>query len=84
MLRSRSSVMWLVLVFATFGAWGLGEDHGVGALIVLAVFGIAALKVRIVGLEFMEVRRAPLPLRLAFEVYCVAVWCVLAGFYAWT
>ncbi len=30
----------------------------------------------------MELRRAPLLLRGMFEVYCVALWCVLAGMYS--
>jgi len=45
------------------------------------VFGIAAIKVRLIGLDFMELRSAPIPLRVAFESYCLVLWGVLAGLY---
>ena len=51
-----------------------------GAVVVLA---IAALKVRLVGLDFMELRHAPIALRAVFEFYCFAVWAVLSGLYLW-
>jgi hypothetical protein len=45
------------------------------------VFGIAAIKVRLIGLDFMELRSAPIPLRAAFESYCLGLWAVLSGLY---
>jgi hypothetical protein len=47
------------------------------------VLAIAAIKIRYVGLDFMELRTAPLPLRVAFESYCAALFLVLAGMYVW-
>ena len=38
-------------------------------------------KVRLVGLDFMELRNAPIELRAVFEFYCFAVWAVLSGLY---
>ncbi len=35
------------------------------------------------GLDFMELRHAPIPLRAAFEFYCFAIWAVLTGLYLW-
>jgi hypothetical protein len=47
------------------------------------VLAIAAIKVRLVGLDFMELRHAPIPLRAVFECYCVVMWAVLSGLYLW-
>jgi hypothetical protein len=47
------------------------------------VLAVAALKVRLIGLDFMELRHSPLALRLGFESYCLALWAVLAGIYVW-
>ena len=47
----------------------------------VAVFGIAAIKVRLIGLDFMELRSAPIPLRVTFESYCLGLWAVLSGLY---
>lgn len=32
---------------------------------------------------FMELRHTPIPLRAAFEVYCVGMWGLLSGLYLW-
>jgi hypothetical protein len=45
------------------------------------VLAIAAIKIRLVGLDFMELRGAPMPLRLAFECYCLGLWLLLSGLY---
>jgi hypothetical protein len=82
-VRNRAGVSWLILIAATVVSWALGADHGTGSLVVLVVLAIAALKVRLVGLDFMELRHAPIPLRAAFEIYCFAIWAVLSGLYLW-
>ena len=83
LMRNRAGVSWLILVAATLASWALGADHGTGSLVAVAVLAIAAVKVRLVGLDFMELRHAPIPLRAAFEVYCVALWALLSGIYLW-
>lgn len=83
LLRARSTVVWAVLVAATLLSWAVGSAHGTGSLLALIVLGVAMIKVRFVGLDFMELRHAPLLLRAAFEGYCVLLWCVLAGMYLW-
>ena len=83
LMRNRAGVSWLILVAATCASWALGADHGTGSLVAVAVLAIAAVKVRLVGLDFMELRHAPIPLRVAFEVYCVALWALLSGLYLW-
>jgi hypothetical protein len=83
LLGTRAGRSWLILVVATLASFALGVDHGAGALVVVLVLGIAAVKVRLVGLDFMELRGAPLRLRAAFETYCLAMWAVLSGLYLW-
>ena len=72
--------MWALLVGLTAMSWALGTGHGpsgsghqnAGALILV----IALVKVRLVGLHFMALRRAPTALRVAFELWCFGV-CAL-------
>ena len=61
----RLSAVWAVLVAATLASWLLGGGHGA------AVVAIAVWKVRLVGLYFMELRTAPVPLRVVFEGWVV-------------
>ncbi|OBI11860.1 cytochrome C oxidase subunit IV family protein [Mycobacterium sp. E2497] len=83
LLRARSTLVWLVLVMVTILSWALGADHGVGSTVAVVVLGLAVVKVRFVGLDFMELRNAPLILRAPFEAYCIILWMVLAGMYLW-
>ncbi|WP_099024907.1 cytochrome C oxidase subunit IV family protein [Mycolicibacterium palauense] len=82
-LRNRAGLSWLILVAATLISWAVGADHGTGALVVVVVLAIAAAKIRLVGLDFMELRHAPIPLRAVFETYCVTLWALLSGLYLW-
>jgi len=83
LLRARSTLVWLVLVVVALVSWALGADHGVGSTVAVVVLGLAVVKVRFVGLDFMELRTAPLMLRALFEAYCFLLWMVLAGMYLW-
>ena len=83
LLKNRAGASWLVLVAATVLSWAVGAEHGTGSLVAVIVLGIAAIKVRLVGLDFMELRHAPLPLRVAFECYCLGMWALLSGLYLW-
>jgi len=77
MLRHRTTVIWLLLVFATAGSWVLGSENRGTALML-----VAFIKVRLVGLHFMELRSAPLALRTLFEAYVVVVFTVVIVMYA--
>jgi hypothetical protein len=81
LVRNRAGVSWLILVAATLASWLVGAEHGTGSMLAVVVLAIAAVKVRLVGLDFMELRHAPIPLRVAFEIYCAALWAVLSGMY---
>mgnify|MGYP000884398785 CR=1 FL=1 len=79
MLRSRVTLVWLILVGATGLSWALG--HGIGIAdprrAGAAILVIAFLKVRWVLLDFMELRGAPRALRLAAESWVVVACAVL-------
>ncbi|GAB3242694.1 cytochrome C oxidase subunit IV family protein [Mycolicibacterium hippocampi] len=81
LLKNRAGASWLFLVAATILSWLVGAEHGTGSLVAVVVLAIAAIKVRLVGLDFMELRHAPIPLRAAFEFYCVGMWALLSGLY---
>jgi hypothetical protein len=83
MVRNRAGLSWLLLIAATIVSRAVGAEHGTGSLVAVVVLVIAAVKVRLVGLDFMELRNAPIPLRAAFECYCFAMWAVLSGLYLW-
>ena len=83
LFRARSTVVWLGLVIVTLVSFTVGADHGIGSGVALWVLALALIKVRYVGMDFMELRDAPLLLRGAFETYCLALWLVLAGMYLW-
>jgi hypothetical protein len=76
--RDRLTVVYAGLVLATVASLWLGTDRRVpshdgrtiGACIVMAV---AFVKVRFIGLDFMDLRSAPLVLRAAFELWCLLV-----------
>lgn len=83
LLRARSTFVWLALVIVTIVSWEVGADHDVGSGVAVVVLALAVIKVRFVGLDFMELRNAPLMLRGAFEAYCIILWMVVAGMYLW-
>jgi hypothetical protein len=83
LVGNRAAISWLFLVAATAVSFAVGVEHGARSLAVLVVLAIATIKMRLIGLDFMQLRLAPIGLRAAFEVYCVALWAVLTGTYLW-
>lgn len=77
----RAGISWLVLIAATLVSCLVGAEHGIGSTAAVLVLGIAAIKIRLVGLDFMELRSAPTPLRAVFEGYCLLLWAALSGLY---
>jgi hypothetical protein len=85
-LKNPTVQVWLALVVATLISWSIGMEHGfargtgpnLGMAVVLA---IAFLKARFIGSFFMELRKAPLPLRLAFTGWVVGVGATVIGMY---
>lgn len=86
LLRTRTTAVWLGLTVATLLSWSLGGHHTLGisnghVLAGVSILLIAFVKVRFVGLYFMDLRGAPAFLRNIFEVYCVVVCVALAAMY---
>jgi hypothetical protein len=81
-LRQRVTLVWLSLMLLTcVTTWGLSKDMFSPAVAVVGIFLIAALKVRYVVLDFMELRYAPTPVRVAFEAWPVIVAAMILGFW---
>lgn len=86
--RTKATAVWLVLVSATVLSWWLGFEsaHGANAyreLIGIVILLVAFIKVRFIGMYFMELRDAPLPLRGLFDGYCLIVCAAVVGMYLW-
>jgi hypothetical protein len=64
---------WLVLLVATGATWWLGEVGAAGIGAILAMLAIATIKGRLVILDFMELRGAPLMWRLLLEGWLILV-----------
>ena len=77
LLRTRTSAVWLLLTVATVLSWALGTRHGLA----IAILVIAFVKIRFVGLYFMELRGAPPALWMVFEFYCATVLLTLSAMY---
>jgi hypothetical protein len=64
---------WLVLLVATGATWWLGEVGAAGTAAILAMLAIAFIKGRLIILDFMELRGAPLRWRLLLEGWLILV-----------
>ena len=79
--RERVTWVWLGLVMLTcVTTWGLSKDLFRTAVAVVGIFLIAAVKVRNVMLDFMELRNAPIPVRAVFEAWPFVA-AVILGFW---
>jgi heme/copper-type cytochrome/quinol oxidase subunit 4 len=81
-LRERVTMVWLGLIVLTcVTTWGLSKDLFSPPGAVVGIFLIAATKVRYVMLDFMELRHAPIPVRIVFEAWPVVVASMILGFW---
>jgi hypothetical protein len=81
-MRKRASVVWAVLMAATcVSTWMLSRDAFTPVIATDAVFVIATVKVRYVILDFMELRHAPLVVRVAFEAWPLLVTSLVLAYY---
>lgn len=86
LFRQRITLVWAGLVLATLLSWQLSSESAFDstlarALTTFAILGVAMIKVRYVGLDFMEIRHSPRALRIIFDVWMVAVYTELVVLY---
>lgn len=83
--RTNASIVWFGLCALTVVSWMLGANHGFGAEhrvpASMVIFVVAIFKVRLVGLYFMELKAAPVPLRGLFEGYCLVLLGLLSAMF---
>ena len=85
-LDRRLGAVWLALVAITLLSWWIGSKHGGDAFArnaaaTFAVLAIAAIKVRVIMREFMEVRHAPAALRWLADGWLAVLILALGGLY---
>jgi Prokaryotic Cytochrome C oxidase subunit IV len=75
----RLTLVWVVLLALTFGSFlvGIEQSADFAGAAAIVIIGIALLKVRLIGLHFMDVRIAPTALRVLFEGYVLVVFAAL-------
>lgn len=73
---------WLILLIATVAAFWMRDDGLVGLSIGLSTLAIAWFKGRLVVLDFMELRHAPILWRTLIEGWLLLVTgCLFVGYY---
>jgi heme/copper-type cytochrome/quinol oxidase subunit 4 len=78
LIKHPATLVWALLMIATALSWWLGADGGaVKSLsiptLTVALMVIAFIKVRFVIHYFMEIRHAPLALRLVCDTWVVGI-----------
>jgi hypothetical protein len=72
-LKNPAHRAWLVLLIATGITWYFGVIGATGTPFIIAMLIIAFVKGRLVILDFMELRAAPLMWRLLLEGWLILV-----------
>jgi len=79
--RARATRVWLILVALTLARFALAEEASAAGLAATCVILIAAFKVRLVFVYFMELEWKPAPWRFLFELWTVASAVIIIGGY---
>ncbi|MEE6164463.1 MULTISPECIES: cytochrome C oxidase subunit IV family protein [unclassified Mycolicibacterium] len=90
-VRRHSRVLtcvWLILSMLTVTSWWIGPVRSPGipqpsVLITVVVLALGAVKCRMVIRYFMEVRSAPMWLRVVTDAWLVLLWGAVLAIYAW-
>lgn len=89
MTSARSTtVVWAILSAITIVSWFLAPAHGHGVAvastgITVAVLVLAVVKARLIIQHFMEVRTAPVWLKLATDGWLVVLFGAILAIYLW-
>jgi heme/copper-type cytochrome/quinol oxidase subunit 4 len=82
LLRKPVTIVWAALMLATCAStWLLSKNSVTTEVATVAIMLIAAVKVRLVIRYFMEVRLAPLALRLICDSWLLAVTALIVTVY---
>lgn len=84
MFWSRPHNVWIALIAATLCAFGL-QLEGLALshrVVSSAILAIAFIKVRLIGLHYMELGATVIPLRLAFEAWVLLLAVTLITMFA--
>jgi hypothetical protein len=83
LLDRRVAAVGVLLVGATCSSWWLCVDHVLPSLQAasVAVLAVAFLKVRLIGMYFMDLRLAPTALRVLFDAWCLTVAAIVIALY---
>lgn len=80
-LEMRVTAVWIALVAWTLAIGLLSEQHTRGLMIVPSLMLIAAFKVRLIFLHFMELKVTRPPWRYIFESWVAVCWLLITGLY---
>jgi hypothetical protein len=80
--------VWIILSALTVVSWFLGParvagEPGASVPITVAVLAMALIKARFIIQYFMEVRTAPVWLRLSTDAWLVVLWGAVLAIYLW-
>lgn len=75
--RHTPSVLWLFLIALTVSSFAIFEGQLLGPLSTLVIAMIAAAKVRLVIMHYMEASRARRTWRVLYQAWCVAVAAII-------
>lgn len=75
---------WLALVCATLLVFALVENEAPARMATIAIVLIAAFKLRLVFLHFMELSSGAMPWRRLAEIWIAVVTALLVGLYLLT
>jgi hypothetical protein len=78
-LKVPEVLVWIVLVVATAFSWLLGHEVG-REVVAIVIMAVAYVKVRLVGLYFMELRGV-VGLRRSLDAYILISLVLIIGFY---
>lgn len=81
--QDRTTLVYVILTAATIISWFLGTEEAESheTLVGAIVIAIAFVKLRLVGIHFMEIGHAPTPLRAAFESYVAVSLAAVLGLF---
>jgi hypothetical protein len=80
-LRLPATRVWIALMAAAVLSWMIAEHSTAIKVATSTVVLIAAVKVRLIVMHFMELRWRPRPWRILFELWIAGVMAVILGGY---